>query len=515
MNALNTQTGPLNLNEGEVQVGGTIAAPNTATNASLGGVAATPAAIAVNMSQGTTLRFLSSRTIAQTLGAVVGGGEIILASGHLQPVLLSSDSGNFFGEIVVSGGTLQISGNNNALGSNRGITTINNGGTLQFNDSRSTGELITMNQGAVISTLAAATGAVISGKMTLNNSDAAGASFNLAAGSNLNVTGIVYGNNGLTKTGNGILQLSASQFTNVLDGFTVANTGASLMGQILVNAGELRVGNARALGAFGVGNETVVASGATADLRGQSLNFGDDSAAFREIFRVSGAGVNGTGAIRNTSGTGQFSHLVMTGNTTLSGGGFANGSRLDLSAFDSNPNNGSTLDGNFTRNNATLDGGNFELTVTGSQAVVLHQPTFTSALSKINLREGILRLEMDIPVNSGSLWSGISSANVTGGIEIGYAGATFADQTNMATSVSPNVGARLNLYRNMNVHHGVGITMNGVTAKGAAIDRASTAAASVVDLKSFSSEWAAGHRRDAAVRATGRRAGFQFRSLSL
>jgi autotransporter-associated beta strand protein len=466
LNALNTQTGPLNLNKGEVQVGGTIADPNTATNASLGGVAVTPAAIAVNMSQGTTLKFLSSRTTAQTLGAVVGGGEIILASGNLQPVLLSSDSGSFFGEIVVTGGTLQISGNNNALGSNRGITTINSGGTLQFNDSRSTAELITMNQGAVISSLAAATGAVISGKMTLNNSDAAGATFNLAAGSNLNVTGIVYGNSGFTKTGNGILQLSASQFTNVLDGFTVANTGASLVGQVSVNAGELRVGNARALGATGVGNETIVVSGATVDLRGAALNYGDDSSALREIFRISGAGVNNTGALRNTSGTGQISHLVMTGNATLSGGGILNGSRLDLSAFDSNPSNGSVLDGNFTRNNATLAGGGNELTIVGSQAVVLHQPTFTSALSKIMVKEGILRLEMDVPVNASSLWTGITSANVTGGIEIAYSGPTLADQTNTATGVGPNVGARLNLFRNWDTHHTVNIAMNGITAKG-------------------------------------------------
>ncbi|MEQ1747983.1 MAG: autotransporter-associated beta strand repeat-containing protein [Prosthecobacter sp.] len=472
LNALNTQTGPLNLNEGEVQVGGTIAAPNTATNASLGGVAGTPAAIAVNMSQGTTLKFLSSRTTAQTLGVVQGGGEIILASGNLQPVLLSSDSANFFGEIVVTGGTLQISGNNNALGSNRGITTINNGGTLQFNDSRSTSELITLNQGAVISTLAAATGAVISGKMNLNNSDAAGATFNLAAGSNLNVTGIVYGNNGLTKNGNGVLQLSASQFTNVLDGFTAANTGASLMGQILVNAGELRVGNARALGATGVGHETIVASGATVDLRGAALNYGDDSSASREIFRVSGAGVNGTGALRNTSGTGQFSHLVMTGNTTLSGGGYANGSRLDLNAYDTNLNNGSVLDGNFTRNNATLAGGGAELTIVGSQAVVLHQPTFTSALSKIMVKEGILRLEMDVPVNASSLWTGITSANVTGGIEIAYSGPTLGDQTNIASGVGPNVGARLNLFRNWDTHHTVNISMNGITAKGSAADAA-------------------------------------------
>lgn len=473
LNALNTQTGTLHLNEGELQVGGTIASPDTPTNAALGGALATPVAIPVNMSQGATLKFLSSRTIVQTLGVVVGGGEIVLAAGNLQPVRLSSDSNGFLGEITISGGVLEISGNNNALGSVRGRTTINAGGSLQFNDNRSTGELITLNQNAVITALPAATGATISGKMTLNNVTSAGAIFNLPAGAGLTVSGIIEGANGLTKTGNGVLTLSANNFVGILDGFTAANASPTLLGQVMVNQGELRLGNTRALGAFGVGNETIIAPGATLDLRGQSLNFGDDSSALREIFIVSGEGLNGTGAIRNSTGTGQLSHLVLAGDTTLSGGGFVNGSRLDIAGYDINPNNGSVLDGNFTRNFPTIDGQGFVLNIVGSRSgegVVLHQPTFTTALSKINVREGILRLEMDAPVNAAELWSGISSADVTNGIEIGYAGATLANQTSAAVGVGPNVGARLNLFRNWDVHHTVNITMNGITARGPAQD---------------------------------------------
>ncbi|MBV6499159.1 MAG: hypothetical protein CJBNEKGG_01609 [Prosthecobacter sp.] len=469
LNAINTQTGAVNINEGEIQVGGTAAAPSTATAATLGGSTALP----VNMSQGAALTFLSSDTALQTLGVVQGGGTITLAAGNLKPVLLSSDSGSFAGEIVISGGVLQISGNNNALGSNRGRTTINAGGTLQINDNRSTGELITMNQNSTIALLAAATGATISGRMTLANSTPAGAVINLPAGSALTVSGLIDAGNGFTKNGNGILTLSASNFSGVLDGFTAANADATLRGQILLNAGEIRVGNARALGASGFASRVTVASGATLDLRGQATAYVDDSDPFRKFIEVQGSGVNGTGALRNTSGTGTFSHLVFSGNATLSGGGFANGSRLDLASYDINTNTGSTLDGNFTRVFPTLAGNGHELTVKGASqggGVVLHQPTFTSALGKITVQEGILRLEMDAPVNSAGLWGGIGAADVTGGIEIAYAGATFTDYTTPASGNSPNVGARLNLYRNFNVHHSVPITMNGVVARGGAAD---------------------------------------------
>lgn len=468
LNAINTQTGVLNLNEGEIQVGGTIAAPGTATSASLGGT------VAVNISQGATLRFLSSNATAQTLGLLQGGGDIILAQGNTQSVILGSDSGNYQGEITVSGGTLQIS-NANSLGSTRGITNINAGGALQINANITSPELITYNDGATLTALAAAV-AALSGKQTFANSTSSGLTINIPTPSTLgnvglNISGIIYGSNGFTKTGNGILQLSANNFTGVLDGFTTANADASLNGQIVVNAGILRVGGARALGGMGVGNETIinggtlVTPGGAVDLRGQALNFGDDSATAREVFRISGVGAGGLGALRNTSGTGSFSHLALTGDARVSGGGFLNNSRLDLSTYDTNVNGGSSLNGNFTRNQPTIDGGGFELTIVGgtqSGSLVLHEPNFISALKKINVTEGILRIEMDVPPNSN--WTGISAANVTQGIELAYSGPSLIDHSGVASTAGPNVGARLEFYRNWNIHHTVGIKMNGVTA---------------------------------------------------
>jgi hypothetical protein len=390
---------------------------------------------------------------------------------------------NWIGDIIVDGGTLRIGGNNAAsiLGNLRGATTINNGATLQaFGATTATSGTITpiqewviFNQGSTLSSVANGstnTLLTMSGKMTLTNSSSAGFVVNTDLNQAVTWSGLVEGANGFTKTGSGTFILSGNQFTGAIEGQTSAGLTPTLLGQIIVNNGDLRSGNARAFGATGVGNETVINAGGTVDLRGQALNYGDDSSLMREIFRVTGAGYSGTGALRNTTGTGQFSHLVMVGNATLSSGGsFNTGSRLDLSAYDTNPNNGSSLDGNFTRNNATLDGGNAELSIIGAGAVVLHQPTFVNPLSKINVREGILRLEMDVPLHTaGASWTGITAANVTGGIEIAYGGPSIGDQVNVALGNGSNVGARLNLFRNWDVHHSVNITMNGVTAKGGA-----------------------------------------------
>lgn len=467
LNALNTQTGAFNLNEGEVQVGGTAAASGTATAAALGG-----ANVAINMSQGSTLRFLSSNAVVQDLSTVQGGGLIVMGAGNTMPVLMDTDNANYFGEIEIRGGTLQISGNNNALGSPRGITTIYGGGTLQFNDSRNTGELITYEQGAVVTTLAAALG-TLSGKQTLNNTTPSGVTFNIPTPSTLNaiglnVSGIIYANNGFTKTGNGILQLSANNFTDVYDGYTGINKTASLLGQIKVDQGLLYLagdGEVRNLGAVGVGNETVIASGATVDLRNADLNWTNDSDPSREIFKIQGTGVNGTGALRNTLGTGQFSHLVFDGNATVSGGGILNGSRLDLSTYDTNINNASALLGNFTRTQPTITGNGRDLVVLGSTTsanLVLHEPNFASALNSLTVKEGVLRIEQDVPPNS--TWTGVSAANVTNGITIAYGGASLADQLNPALGNAPVIGARLNFFRNSDIHHTVNIAMDGVTA---------------------------------------------------
>ncbi len=86
---------------------------------------------------------------------------------------------------------------------------------------------------------------------------------------------------------------------------------------------------------------------------------------------------------------------------------------------------------------------------------------FLSALTSITVSEGVLRIDREAGSNSAVL----SNANITNGITIAYGGATLGDHTNAALGVGPNVGARLNFYRNWDANHSVNIKMDGVKAK--------------------------------------------------
>jgi fibronectin-binding autotransporter adhesin len=144
-----------------------------------------------------------------------------------------------------------------------------------------------------------------------------------SAGHTAIVSEAIGGSAGFTKQGAGLLQI------------TGANT---FSGQILVSAGILRLSgaNAAALGAAGVGNETIVTNGATLDFAG-AYSGGNRA----EDLVVSGDGDGGMGALVNTGG-GQvnvgFRNLTLMGDTSI--GGTA---RLDLSSSGTFTGNGFTL----------------------------------------------------------------------------------------------------------------------------------------------------------------------------
>ena len=136
-------------------------------------------------------------------------------------------------------------------------------------------EWVTFNQDSTLTALANGstnTLLTMSGKMTLTNSTSAGFVVNMGLNQAVTWSGLVEGANGFTKTGSGIFTLSGNQFTGAIEGQTSAGLTPTLLGQIIVNDGELRSGNARAFGATGVGNETIINAGGTVDLRGQALN---------------------------------------------------------------------------------------------------------------------------------------------------------------------------------------------------------------------------------------------------
>ncbi|MDP2325408.1 MAG: hypothetical protein Q8N51_15460, partial [Gammaproteobacteria bacterium] len=396
---------------------------------------------------------------------------IILDAGNQGVLLFDDNNDSYYGEITFSGGTIRVATQNQALGNVRGTMIVSNSVDFIFNTAITSNKPITYNQGTTFN-VTSLLGGTFNFKQTFNNSTTAGLNFNIGAATvastvGLNLSGVIYGSNGFTKTGNGIMQISANNFSDVYDGYTSINKTATLSGQIAVNGGVLYVGGARALGAHGVGNEVIVASGASLDLRDADLNYGDDSDTARKIIQIQGTGFNGTGALRNTAGTAQLSFLTLDGHATVNSGGQANASVLVLGVFDTNLSNANSLNGAFTANRPVINGGGFDLTVQGARVAadnfIISDPTFSSALGSLIIREGgtVIRHEITAPLAE----VGITSANITNGIVIGYGGVTTADLTGGIAGTGANVGARLRFDNWFGTSpHTVSITMDGVMA---------------------------------------------------
>jgi autotransporter-associated beta strand protein len=96
-----------------------------------------------------------------------------------------------------------------------------------------------------------------------------------------------------------------------------SSAGNDFAGQIQVNSGLVRFdGNNSTThaGLTGVGNETIAMNGGGIDLRDHDFNVQGDNT---EIFRIAGTGPNGLGSLRNTTGTGIVSHVVLDENALI------------------------------------------------------------------------------------------------------------------------------------------------------------------------------------------------------
>lgn len=171
----------------------------------------------------------------------------------------------------------------------------------------------------------------------------------------------VTGPGALAKTGTNRLTLAA------------ANTYA---GETRINTGTVVAQNNAAFGSSATG--TVIASGATLDLGGSlaanALTLG------AEPFTVSGAGVDGLGAIVNTSGRDQYnalSKLALAGDTTF--GGTA---RWDM-----------------RNSSATLDMNNFNITKTGTNYVGLTSVLVNPGTGCVDVAQGTFTLEAGTTLN--------------------------------------------------------------------------------------------------------------------
>ncbi|WP_050026662.1 autotransporter-associated beta strand repeat-containing protein [Verrucomicrobium sp. BvORR034] len=448
----NTFRGTINISEGTLQVG------NGGSSGSLGAGGSTfnP----VIMGDGTTLILNTTKATEYNFQTISGNGHIILADTNTQTFLLDDANSSWLGRITIDGGILRVRGQNTALGDQRSMVTVNDGGTLEASGSGQTfNTRIVFNEGAVLAARSAVISAVLtnttatfSGKMEFNNATTAGMSVVVDSAQSLTISGVIQGAKGFTKSGNGTLVLSS---VNWVDG------AATLSGQIVVSEGTLQLGGdgqQRNLGAVGVNNETIILQNGRINLNNADLNWADLSSPQREIVRISGTGLASgatanTGALINTSGTATLAFLELGANATVGGN-----SRIDLATYDTDS---SSL---ISAQQPQVDGNNFALSKVGTNELVFRETAFTE-LAALNIREGTLRLETNapfIPIRNevgsttnptSSVGSGLGAmlaANV-GVVNLNYAGTP----TNDAASGVQNVMAipRLDFYRQHGVVH--------------------------------------------------------------
>lgn len=227
---------------------------------------------------------------------------------------------------IVKQGAGKLTIANNGVNDNTGLTAVT-AGTLEVGNGGTGGNL---NSLAVTNT----------GTLVFNRSD------------DITVANAIGGAGKLEKKGRGLMVLSAAQ--------------PNLTGPVTVSEGTLRPGTATSLGTVAGG--TIVTNGGSLDVNG--LNLG------AEVVTVSGAGVNGQGAIIN-SGAGQnnaFQYVVLAGDTVFGGP-----NRWDIRAGTSPYLN---------------TGGNpFNLTKLGANQLSLVGVTVDNALADIDVKAGIFSYE--------------------------------------------------------------------------------------------------------------------------
>ncbi len=236
------------------------------------------------------------------------------------------------------------------------------------------------------------------------------------------IDSVIAGTGGLTKTGANTITLGGTN---------------TFTGQLVINSGRINL-SALALGPVlggGVGNETVITSGATLDLGGQAYGNQAVAATNVEIFQIAGTGVGGIGALIN-SGAGQInatSKVVLTADATVNAGGGL------LSSYNAAGQIVNTAGGRFdVRLTGTavagqnhLDLGGFTLTKIGQQRLALVNASVSDGNIVVN--EGQLYLEAT------TLLQGSGTVTVNANGHLGFF--SIANAANVTRQVVLNGGS--------------------------------------------------------------------------
>ncbi len=332
------------------------------------------------------------------------------------------------GNYVLNGyGTATTAGNNIAFAALQPGTTLtftNATNTLTSSSAGSQGRSILNNSTNLAMTF---NGAIDIGSSATNEAE-------FGAVGDITVNGSIFNTNtgvrSLTKSGNGVLSLNASNSYN---------------GTTAINAGILRLGNANALGTTSAG--TVVASGAAIDLNGQAIA--------AEALTIQGSGINANGALFNSSSeAASWSGAVnLTNDTTV---GVTNGSI--------------TISGNISET-----GSGKNLTKIGAGTLFLSGSNSYSGLTDVDA--GTIQVSSPNALAAASALAGSGSASITNVLRLAAAGSYAMDSVQVpglmiiegpdsgsATLTFTNGGSMSgNSGKTLSAGSGVTINVNGAT----------------------------------------------------
>ena len=331
-------TGTLNLNNQSETLGQLSSTSATAT-------------VALGTLSNLTLNGPNS-TNSSYAGTITGSALTSVNVAGTGKVYLSGNNSGFSGTTNVTGGTLNIAGSNNVLGS--GAVNVSSGGNLQLQGGITVSNLMTVNgtgtsgNGAIENFAGnnAINGTIIAGSNTRIQSDAGTLTvggnvvlglntLNVGGAGNTTINGLVAGTGGIVKDGVGTLHLG--NLANTFSGATVVNAGT-----IIADASSV----------FNNSASLTIASGASLKLNNLSQTIGALAGAGNVDF--------GTGGMLNlTSGSALFSG-TFTGSGTLYIGA---GATLTLGAnFNNSAINIILAGGTLNLNGSTDSFGNISIT---------------------------------------------------------------------------------------------------------------------------------------------------------
>ena len=319
----------------------------------------------------------------------------------------------YTGATTISGGVLNIR-NATSLGTTAGGTTVSAGAALQLQGTMAVGaEALTLNGGGISSdgALRSLSGTNSwSGNVALGSASTVG----IDAGS-LTLSGIVSGNQILTKVGSGTLVLSG---TNTYNGVTN------------INAGVVNIQNSAGLGQTGGG--TTVSNGAALQVQG-------NIAVGNEALTLNGSGIASDGALRNISGTNSWSGALTLGSASTIA---SDAGTLSLTG---NVGNGGfllTINGAGNVSTSGLISGGGGLTMNGSGTLTLSGSNSNTFTGLTTVNDGTLQLNMTVGKNAyaGTLTVGDGSGAASSAVT-----RLLASNQMPATTVSVNSDGLLDL----------------------------------------------------------------------